>query len=312
MKQVLLFVLMFGFGQAFADSTAVETFLFNGLEESKEVNLTTEKTRTEYRTVRVPSTCYRREVRRICENRRPVCRRVCDRRGNCRRSCSTGGRICRNVVVNRPYRCMRTETRAVEVFDYFVETKVKFEFNNRNIGADAVKEQFSMRMTGERANLSVASSKNYLIVLDKELRSERAGNGVKNVDLTYKISLLPAQSSSRVLENGIRNVKLRNGILNFTLGAGFNLNDFSQQIRIFKNRRLGTDTLLLNKFLSENDANVQSTASGSAISIDLSSLGVDIPSKLRVILDTKYKIDENQVLNRNEVKLNASANWVFR
>jgi hypothetical protein len=101
-------------------------------------------------------------------------------------------------------------------------------------------------------------------------------------------------------------------VVNFSVGAGFNLDNFSQQVRVFQNRRLGTDRLLLNRMLTANDANVQSTASATNISIDLRSLGVNVPSKVRIILDTKYRIDANTVLNRKEVKLDASANWVFR
>jgi hypothetical protein len=311
MKRFVILLSLLMASSAFADTTAIRRVLFNGGVEHQEVNLNTEETRTEYRTVRVPATCYRREVRRVCDRRTPpVCRQVC-RQGNCRRVCSPPRRICRDEVRNIPYSCMRMERRAFQVHDYYVETNVQFEFNNSDVMNDA-NEEFAIRMTGELASLKVRSSKNYVIVLDKQSRRESRGAGVKYVNLVYKINFIPSSGTSRVLENGIRNVSLRNGIVNFTLGAGFNLNNFTQQVRVFKNRRLGTDRLLLNKMLTANDANVQSTASATTISIDLKTLGVQVPSKVRIILDTKYKIDVNTVLNRNEVKLDASANWVFR
>lgn len=206
---------------------------------------------------------------------------------------------------------MRNETRAVQVHDYFVETTVKFSFNNRDVDTDAY-ENFKVTVTGERAKLSVDSSKNYAIVLDKEERRESRNGGVKYVDLTYKVNFVSTAKANNVLKDGIRNVKLRSGVLSFSLGAGFNLDDFSQQIRLFQNRRLGRDTLILDKYLTQNDANVQSTANASNITIDLNQLGVRIPSKLRVILDTRFDLDTNKVINKDELKLDASANWVFR
>ena len=312
MKQIILcFILAVASSALMADTTDIRDLFFDGSADYQEVNLSTEKTRTEYRTIQVPSTCYRSVVRRVCYNRPRSCRRVCDRNGNCRRVCSGGGRVCRDEVRQIPYRCMRTETRAYEVHDYYVETNVKFQFNTADVAQDAA-ENFKVRVVGETPSLSVKSSKNYIIVLDKEgITSNRQG-GVKYVDLVYKINFIPTAQLNSVLGNGIRKVKLRKGVLNFHLGAGFNFDKFSQKIRIFRNRRLGSDVLLLNKFLTANEANVQSTASSSILTVDLNSLGIKLPSKMRVILDTEYKIDENTVLNKSDLKLDASANWIFR
>ena len=133
------------------------------------------------------------------------------------------------------------------------------------------------------------------------------------VEVVYKVNFTPAEGASSVLQNGIQNVKLRSGVLTFTLGAGFNLEDFSQQIRIFKNRRLGRDPLLLNRFLTKSETNVQTASNSTIIKIDLKNLGIKLPSKMRVILDTKIKgLGDSTVLNANEVKTSASANWIFR
>jgi len=312
MKQVLLFlVLSVASSALMADSTDIRNILFDGSTNYQEVNLSTEKTRTEYRTVQVPSTCYRTVMRRVCSPRPRTCRQVCQN-GRCRQVCSGGGgTVCRDVMRQEPFPCMRTETRAYEVHDYYVETTARFEFNTADVATDA-NENFEMKMKGELASLSVDSTKNYIIVLDKQSRSEDRQAGVKYVDLTYKVNFIPAAQLNDVLGNGIQKVKLKNGVLNFHLGAGFNFDIFSQQIKIFQNRRVGTDILLLDKLLTANEANVQSTASNSILSINLKDLGINLPSKMRVILNTKYKIDENTVLNRNELKLDASANWVFR
>ena len=236
---------------------------------------------------------------------------MCDRNGNCRNRCAPGRRVCRQVPVRVPYTCMRTERRAYQVHDYFVETNVRFNFDNTNI-QDIVDEEFVVSVNGEQARLTATGSKNYFLVLDRSKRSESMGNGVKNVFVTYNVRLVPATLARTVLENGIQNVKLRNGILTYNLGEGFNLRSFNQQIRIFENRRLGTDPLLLDKNLSSRDMNIQSTARTSAVSIDLNNLGIRLPNKMRVILDTKFDIDESKVLNAGEIKTSASANWIFR
>jgi hypothetical protein len=206
---------------------------------------------------------------------------------------------------------MRQETRAVQVHDYYVETNVRFEFALANT-SDAVRENFNMKMVGERAELTVKGSKNYFVVLDLQRRNESRQAGVKYVDLLYKVRLVSANQARSVLGNGIKNVKLRSGVLTFSLGAGFNLSEFAQQIRIFQNRRLGSDTLLLDKYLSANETDIQTTNNASNVSIDLNALGVKLPSKMRVILDTSYNLDENKILNRGEIELKANANWVFR
>lgn len=300
MKLITTILMVLSFSVS-ADTTDMRTFLLSGDTNSISLNLSTEKTRTEYRWVNVPSTCYRTVTRRVC---RPV--RQCDNRGNCR----TINR-CRPVTQRVPYRCMRSVRQSYEVLDYIVETAANFDFALPQ-DLSAVREEMTLKMVGERAQLSVNSSKNFFLVLDAQNRVERRESGVKYVDLTYKVRLVSAEAAKNVLDSGIQNVKLTSGVLTFSLGAGFNLNDFTQQIRIYKNRRLGSDTLLLDRNLASNEADIQQTNNASSISIDLNELGISLPSKMRVILDTKYNIDINKVLNRGEIKTEASANWIFR
>lgn len=296
---------------AFADSSAVEQILYNGVVNETQLNLSTEKTKTEYRTERVPSICYRTEYRYRCTHRPPMCRTVCTGRGICRNVCSGGGQQCRNVPTQVSYRCMRTVTRSYQVHDYFVETNVKLQFDNSDV-AETVHEQFSVSVTGDRVSLSVNSSKNYFLVLENELRSEQMGTGTKYVDMTYKVRLVAASAAKSVFANGIQNVSLRNGVLNFKLGAGFDLRKFTQQIKIFQNRRLRSDILILDKYLSQSDMNIQTNANESILSIDLNNLGVKVPAKVRVVMETKFLIDTKKVINKNEISTSANANWVFR
>ena len=295
MKFILTSLCLLLANTSWGNTTEIRNFLFEGTEESRELNLTTEATRIEYRRVVVRSTCYRQVVRRVCQP-----------------SGRNGEVQCRNVRRTVPYACNRVENRPFQVFDRYVDTTVKFEFNNANL-EDGVQENFIVKVTGNKPTLSVNSSRNYIITLEKkDIRSSMRGR-TEMLDVTYKVNFLPAEGAASVLQNGIQNVKLRSGVLTFKLGAGFNFEDFSQQIRIFKNRRLGRDTLLLNKYLSRSETNVQSTSNASIVTINLKSLGVNLPSKMRVILDTQLKgVDPNTVLNANEVKTSASANWIFR
>lgn len=295
MKYFLTSLCLLLSSSTWANTTEIRNFLFEGSEETKELNFTTEASRIEYRRVVVRATCYRQIVRRVCQT-----------------SGRNGEVQCRNVYQTIPYACDRVESRPYQVFDRYVETNVRFQFNNSELAND-VAENFVMKMTGSTPNLSVNSSKNYIIVLEKKSINSRMIGRTEMIDITYKINFVPAEGSASVLADGIQNVKLRSGILTFKLGAGFNFDKFSQQIRIFKNRRLGRDSLLLDRFLSENETNVQTSSYDSRISINLRSLGINLPSKMRVILDTKYKnIDPNTVLNSSDVKTTASANWIFR
>jgi hypothetical protein len=287
MKAFLLITLSLLSVTSFADSTAIENFLYDGSQEVKEVNLTTEETRTEYRTVRVPATCYRTEYRRQCHQRPPACRTVCDRNGQCRNRCTRGGTVCRSVPVRVPYTCWRNETRGYQVHDYDVETNVKIHVLNEDISNNP-RENFKIKMTGDTPSFGVSASSNYFVFLDKKMKKERMQTGVKFVDIIYKVRLVSANEAKSVLSNGIQGVKLKNGILNFRVGAGFNLNEFSQKIRIYRNRRLGTDPLLLTKVLTTNEMNVQTVNNSTQIAINLRELGINLPSKMRVIQDKEY------------------------
>ena len=294
-----------------ANTSAVAELIYDGHQQIEELNLYTEMTRTERRTVRVPSTCYRTEYRRVCSYRPPQCRTVCDRNGNCHNRCSSGGTVCHQRPTQVPYGCMRTVTRSYEVHDYDVETKVTFEFN-LNDSSETVQEKFQVRMNGERATLNVFGSKNYFLVLDKKSRRENREHGVKYINLNYKVRLVPATDVKSVFANGIQNVYLKDSILTFNLGAGFNFEDFTQQIRIYRSRRFRTDPLLLTKLLSNNEMIVKQTNNSSMVTIDLRNLGISLPNRMRVVLDTKSKINMSNVLNKNDVRTSASTNWLFK
>lgn len=294
-----------------ADTTAIENLIYDGSMGLQEINVTTEKTRTEYRQVTVPATCYRTEYRQVCEQAPPRCTPMCDARGICRNRCVPGGTVCRTIPVSVPYTCMRTETRSYQVHDYYVETRAKFNFSTENMD-DLIQEKISLKVTGENDYLSVNGSNNYFILLENKMRSERMTAGTKYIDLTYTIKLVNASLAKNVLTNGIQGVILRNNELSFTLGEGFNLSDFTQQIRIYQNRRFGSDTLLLDKFLAPHEMTILNESGRTRIIIRIDQLGINLPYNKRIILDTRYNINESKLLNANAIKYSANSNWVFR
>lgn len=311
MRGLLILVLGLTSSLGHSDTVAVENFLYDGSSNIQEITLNTQKTKTEYRDIPVPATCYRTEPRQVCQQNPPRCTTVCNRFGECRNTCVPGGVSCHIIPVRVPYACTRIERRPFQVHDYDVETRVQFQFNASEL-SDYVNENFSIRVQGESEKLSVVGSKNYFLLLEHQSKKASMSANIKYIDLIYKIKVVPATQAKSVLENGIHNVNLSRGILSFNLGAGFDIRNFSQQIRIYQNRRLGRDPLLLDKYLGDQELNIQSTANASIIYINLRELGINLPSNLRVILNTQYLINEDQLLNKNEITTKASSNWVFR
>jgi hypothetical protein len=302
MKNLLLIMMMMISSYSFADTIDSQSVLVDGSQTVEELMLNTEKTRTEYRTVRVPSTCYRTEYRRRCTRQPQNCRTIC-RNNRCRRVCSGGGQtICRNVPVNVPYRCMRNETRAYEVHDYDVSTRAKLNFDLDDVSGGA-NERFTITMNGEMDSLRVNGSKNYALLLDNKNRSEIRRQGVKDVELNYDVRLVKAKTITQTLGRGIQNVSLRNGILRFSVGKGFNT--------VYRSRRLATDVLLFDRNMMDNEMEVNVNGNTSEVSIDLASLGIQLPAKTRVIMSTSYNLGGAQLLNADEIKTEASANWIF-
>lgn len=309
MKKLLLILSLMMALPVMADSVDVRSFWFDGSQSVADLQLSTEKTRTEYRTVTVPATCYRTEYRRRCTRQPQNCRQVC-RNGQCRRVCSAPRTVCRNIPVSVPYRCMRTERRPFQVHDYYVETQAQIKFDASEINGGAG-EEFKVRMEGDRDGFSVNGSKNYLAMLINKDRREVRNGGVKNVNLTYDVTFASAKKIQETLGNGIKNVSLRNGILKFELGKAFNTVDFIQNLKVYRSRRLATDVLLFDRNLTQEEMDVQVNGSVAAVTIDLESLGINVPSKTRVILNTSYNTRGLLVLNPKDVKTEASANWIF-
>lgn len=306
---IIAFMAMFSIA-AIADTTEQRSFLYQGQTEQMSVNLSTEKTKTVWRTVDVPSTCYRTVMRRVCRTERPECRRRCDSHGNCRRVCTPSRRVCSTVPTRVPYSCIRQERRAFQEHDYFVDTNVVFNFDLSDVES-LLAENFTVKTSGETSNISVQGSKSVAIFITDESRSENMTNGTKFIDLQYSLKLIPAENINGVLASGIQNVDLNNGVLTYTLGDNFNTKDFFQNVKVYQSRRLRKDILLLDKNLTEDDFIIETKNGRSMLSVDLNRLGVNVPFRTRVIISVGYNQLGYKLLNEEDIKLEANANWIL-
>lgn len=295
---------------AFADTLDVRSFSYQGETPQMSVYTSTEKTKTEYRMVEERATCYRTEMRRQCRMETPACRRVCDSSGRCRRVCPRPRRVCRNVPVRVPYSCIRRVRRAFQVHDYYVETSAIFNFDTERAG-DNLSETFEVKTKGQHTELNVNGSGRYAILLTNKRRSERMQAGTKLVDLEYDIKFVPARLINGTLKAGIQNVDLDNGVLTFSLGKQFNKRDFVQNIKVYNSRRLRSDILLLEQNLLPSEMQVDRSNNRSMIRVDLNALGVQVPSRTRVIITTSYDLAGAKLLNKDDVTLETSANWIL-
>ena len=180
MKGILLIALSLLSSLVFSDTIAVENILYTGVSQVEEINMSTEKTRTVYRRVTVPATCYRTEYRQQCQQAPPRCHTECNGRGNCRSVCMPGGVICSNIPVSIPYPCTRVETRPVQVHDYYVQTKAQFHFSTDEL-PEVVRENISLKMVGETPSLQVNGSNNYFLILDHDSKQESMSAGTKSL-----------------------------------------------------------------------------------------------------------------------------------
>jgi len=294
-----------------ADTTALERVWFNGDQQVDSVELQTEKTRTEYRTVTVPSTCYRTEYRYRCTHRPPTCRSVCHPQRGCRRVCNGGGRYCRNVPVQVPYRCTRQVRESYEVFDYYVNTEANFNYDLSDI-LNGAAEEFKVEVTGKDIKMSVEDSGKYLILNRNNdiLMTQRNGDTLTQI-INYDLDFVQMSKIDEALGAGVQDVVYKNGVLNFALGKGFNTKDFIQNIKVYNSRRFRSDILLFDRNLTENEMDISTNGNQTMISINFSKIGVNVPSRMRVIMTTKYNTKGAKVLNANESNLEASANWIF-
>lgn len=294
MKSLYLLMLILG-TSLFADSFDSKQFFYNGSSSQEQVSLSTEVTKTIYENRVVRSTCYRSTSRRVC-------RREC-RNNRCRN-------VCRNVISRRPYTCYINRTVALEVFDYENISNTTFNFTPTD-AQENINETFVISQRGKYQSLKVKGSGNYLVKVKKQFEDVQRDDRARYVTTAYDVSLVDVSLAKKVLGSGINGVSLRSNILKFNLGTGFNFSDFSFNLKLLRNRSLGSDIMLFDRDVRAI-AQINDNGFITEVSIDLNKLGVNLPRKKRVIVDLKYNLSGSGYINLDDVKTSAYGNWKFK
>lgn len=311
MKALSIYLMLMLSSLSFADTTMSEGVWFDGTQKSDTVKLTTDKTKIESRTVMVPSICTRTENRRQCGWQHGRCRNVCRSRNNCTRVCSPGRQVCRNIPVQVNYPCDRAVVQEFEVLDYHVNTSVTLDYNIEDILGGAG-EEFVVSVTGKDMTLSVQDSKEYVVLKEQADASANRNGQVLEQNFKYKIDFVPAKKITDVFDHGIKNVSLANGILTFSLSNNFNTEDFIQNLKVLKARRLARNIVLFDKDLTDADMDVSVYGDSKLIIVDLNKFGVKQARRTKIVLTTKFNPKGYEVLNKDSFELEASEDWVFK
>ncbi len=316
---VLLFIL--ASFNSFSSTSDSESFTFDGQRSSHEINLSTEKTHTEYRWERQADTCYRRvyvgdryvcttQYRQVCRTTQQTCRTVCTGSGanrTCRRECSGGGsRICRQEPYNycryipqyrdEPYTCYRDVQVPYEVFDYFVESKITFDLSNSR-SASKASEEFVANLEGDQFNLSLNSSGKYIVLADKEESSQRDGD-VLRMEIKYKVKMIDFEKVAGAFDFGYTNAVVNSeGILVF-IDLDKNT-DYKHFLSIERKRFLRSPEV----FFKNNLKASQITHDNGAFEIKFKDLGVNLrKGRYKVKISSALDLDTSKVLNREIIK----------
>jgi hypothetical protein len=197
----------------------------------------------------------------------------------------------------------------VQVFDHYRSTSVDFNFINNS--TTRASENFVLTQRGKNYNLKLKSSGNFLVKLYKDIdTTENSGDTVFRT-ISYTAILEDISLAKSALGNGINKVQISNSILSFNMGKGFNLNDFSLNLKLFRYKRIGRDVLVFNNDIKDI-AILEDKVNYIKVTIDLNQLGVTIPFKKRIIINSEYLVDLTDVINEDQVKTKASGNWIFR
>lgn len=315
MRILLAFILLSVSFLANADTEDFTNFIFNGRSNQANLTLNTEATRTEYRTRRVRSTCYRSVYRCTRSTPRPpVCRRACDRNGrNCRRVCGPsrgGGNYCRYVSV--PYACMRNERYSVEVFDHYVKTNVSLNFKNVNSQLTP-NENFQFSASGDEFELKLVDSKKFYVgVRSHDVDVDRRGD-TRTVNYRYDIELIEVDELQKAIGAGIRDYSFRDGKFSYMLGKS-NL-PIVHTLGVYRHKRVGRDILIFKRELDSREIQTSNTGQDFSYVIDFSHLNIRRPSKMRLTIKSGLNTTGLNILNENSrgiPKLTTQKNLIYR
>jgi hypothetical protein len=272
----------------------------------------------------VPRTC-RVVTTNQCTNVPPVCRPVCHNGPHgqiCRDVCSGGGtqcrpvshqqctggfnqctpyqyQVCRDVPVYRQvaYACTQTIQVPYQVFDHTVDANVKINLANLPQGAIA-NEKFTVAIQKDDVVISVISSKNVLIYVDKT-QNVSVNGATKVIDANVQIKFADLLSLRNTM-TAISQIKIENNNLSFSLGRASNL-QFKTKLEIVQ-KKLFKDKTLINRELAPFEVNTYNNNGQQFFSIDLARLGLTLKEKKhKIALEVQAVIDNARPLNYQDL-----------
>lgn len=292
--KMLTAILMLVFAISSFASRDTQTFVYDGSQDSVELNLSTEKTHTEYRWEQRPSICYRQVVhyRTVCQS-------------------TPHGRQCHTypVYTTVPYSCMETVQIPYEVKDFDVEATVTI--NVAKLPEFASRESLVATMNGDELKLTAKGSGKYIIVQNKGvLRSQMTG-AVKYIQASYDVELVEAAPVVKALE--LTNISLYNSILNFKMGPvavrdliGFSLN-------VAKNPVIGGSTVLFDRELATSELTLQSDESVASVNVNIDSLGIKMGKGRHTLTAKAFFKHSGKVINADQFeRLEAGRTLIYK
>ena len=292
MLSAVLMLLMSVVAMASVDT---KTFTYDGSRDAVQLDLRAEKTHTEYRYEQRHEICYRQDVfyRTVCHS-------------------TPQGRFCQTIPDYRTvsYPCTRTVQIPYEVHDYYTDAKVYLSVAALGEVANAG-ERITATLNGDSLSLSAQGSKNYIIVLKKQdVRSDMVG-GVKMIDATYGVELVPAAPVVKSL--AVSNISIKNDLLNFTLGPVEAREHLGFSLEVKKNPVVGSSTVLFDRELNASEILLRTEADKSVAQVNVDKLGVTIKGGRHTLTAKVFFKNAGKVLNASQFEsLEASRTLIYK
>lgn len=281
MKMIIGLLAVLSFS-AVASTVDTKTFDYDGSVNSVELLLKAEKTHTEYQTETRQSTCYRQEIVGYST--------ICSNGGYGPGYPGPGyphpgpgypypgpyrGRSCWSQPIYRsvPYSCMQTVRVPFEVKDYDVDARVIVDVTNLS-SEITTGEKIKVMLKGDSLTFLAEGSKKFFIVKKKQDIRESMNGNVKMLDGVLAVELVEAAPVLKALS--LTSISMNDGVLNFDLGPNADSKNIGMDLKIVKNKFLGSDTVILDRELKASEVNVTTTEEGSVAGVNVKDLGVEL------------------------------------
>lgn len=293
MKSVIVILSSFISISAFSQSLDSQTFIYDGSSNSKELNLRSEKIRTDYRTEERTSTCYRQQILRF----RVECSGYPGSAGQTR----TGtGQVCNTVPVygTVPYACTETVNIPFEVKDYDVEARVTVDVKNASSEITSG-EKITAKLSGDNLSFEVTGSKKFLIFQKKQDIRSALNGSVKTLNGRLSVELVEAGPVKKSLSN-LSKINLVNDSLNFTLGP---IDNISFSLKIVQIGSSSKKKIIFDRELLSSEIEVaHPTDVKNDVTINMKNLGLELMNgKFKITLEAHVKSSET-LMNANQFK----------